>query len=184
MRRWNMWLLVPYTGLLCACVGVNSTPGKPAQADIRSNDALVIAPAEVNEEAALPEQQEDPTMPSGACVQSEEGAWQFLNHFVYSDALRTKYTDERAINAGVDPVNFEVTLVDHRWAYAESGKNMADYPRVNLKLDFDVDKFELKYTRAKYSPDDEQSWAYGSTGRYSFAHLDGCWKLVSHHPIR
>ena len=123
-------------------------------------------------------------LPADACVRTEEGAWAFLNQFVRSAPIRKQYTSADAIRAGLDPAQFGVGNVDNRWVYVDPTLDVADYPRVDLKLVVTGSKFNLEYTKARFSGDEESIEPYGGTGRYTFEFTGRCWELVAQAPMR
>lgn len=144
------------------------------------------APAPVVETAA-PATSVDSTAaspPPDACEHSEAGASAFLNQFVTSAETRKSHIDPRAVQAGVNPDDFRIALVDSRWVYNDPALGDADDPRIELQTRFAGNSFDVDYTKARFSNDGETVEPYGNTGSYRFEFIDGHWRLVGATPMK
>ncbi len=181
--------LLTVAALTAACKP--STPAAEApQVSMEAKvDSAASAPL-VEANTAKAETKPAVTLPPEACT--PEGAWSFFEKFAASADVRRAYSklDLKAgittAEAAADPAfdGFRIGLVDSRWVLVDPALQVAEYPRVELKSAREGNAFNIEYTKARFSNDEETVELYGETAGYTFEFTDGCWTLVGQTPTR
>jgi hypothetical protein len=182
-------LLFAVAALTAACKPSTPMVEAPAVAvEVKADSATLAAPLQTQVAEAAP--RSTVALPPEACTL--KGGWSFFRQFVASGDVRRAYS-KLDLKAGITAADaaahpefdgFRIGLVDNRWVLVDPALEVADYPRVELKSALDGDTFTVKYTKARFSNDDEIVKPYGETAGYTFEFIDGCWMLVGQMPAR